>query len=446
MNKRLYPRIKTSFPLRINSNVFGKVIDISETGFGIAFEKPLLLSNAVADIELSPNESIKTEFKIIWSKHLIQKNGFRYGACFIRLKERDLDYLRGMCIRETIKPIIDEITCSDDKQTVSDFWTIHCKKYMSQLDSLVNDIQNNKIRLTDACNKAGRITDDIVEKGHNLENLLSNKKLIKKSKECFRALLGPWAYRGKILKRAYEKPRGYPGDYFTIELVYNNKAISENIGYCSDMYFLNNEYAAAVRNRKDKMKDMLEKYLLKSRFNPTKILNIACGSCREIVEMLSTGFAPKNKTIFTLVDHDQEALDFSKKVLSPYASKLLEHRYLNHNVLNYIKDSQDYKKILGDYSLIYSIGLADYLPDRLLKLLISFWFDILQPNGTLILAHKDIIKYDPVAIDWWADWTFYPRHEEKLLNIIKEGISIDFDVQTERDKSGIILFVIITKR
>ena len=34
-------------------------------------------------------ESIETEFKVIWSKQLVQRKGFRYGVCFIRLKEKD---------------------------------------------------------------------------------------------------------------------------------------------------------------------------------------------------------------------------------------------------------------------------------------------------------------------------------------------------------------------
>ncbi len=446
MENRAYPRVNASFPIKIDSNILGEVVDISQTGLGLVFEKPLSLSKVTAEIELSPKESIKTEFKVIWNKQLVQKGKFRYGACFIRLKEKERDLLREIYIRKAIERVVGNIPVFETKQRVIDFFVVYCKKFMSQLDSLACSIRDNNILLDHACKKSENLNDDIVKKGHEIENLLNSKPLAKKLKECFRTLLGPWGYKGKILKRAFEKPRGYPGDYLTIEFIYDNKAISEGIGYCSDTYFLNNKYAVAVRNRKDKMKDILNKHLISGQPGAIKILNIACGSCREIVDVLCTGSVPKKEMIFTLVDHDQEALDFSRNALASYESKDLKFNYLNHNVLDYIKNDQEYKKILGNYSLIYSIGLADYIPDKILKRLISFWFSILQPWGSLVLAHKDMTQYDPIPIDWWANWTFYPRNEKNILDIVHNSIAESFDLKIERDKSNIILFFNITKK
>ena len=94
---RQFPRINATFPIHITPEFLGKTVDLSETGLRLVFDKPLLLSKAQAKIELSPEESIDTEFKVIWNKHLVSDGKFTYGACFVRLKEKDINILgRGL--------------------------------------------------------------------------------------------------------------------------------------------------------------------------------------------------------------------------------------------------------------------------------------------------------------------------------------------------------------
>lgn len=446
MEKRTYPRITASFPIRITPDIIGETVDISETGLGFILDKPLLLSKASAKIEFSPKESIETEFKVIWNKHLIEKKGLRYGACFIRLKEKDISILRDVSIRKYIKPIVDNIEDSSIKQKVIEFWTKDCEKYINQIDSLTKNIKKKAISLEDACKKTETITDNILQKGDKLESLLADRIIVKKIKETFRLLCGPWAYKGKIVKRAFEKPRGYPGDYLMLEAIYDNKSVSEDIGYCADMYILNNKYAIAVRNRKDMMKDILIDYISNNFSSDINILNIACGSCREIAETFSSKFKPNNKVNFSLVDHDEEALVFSKKVLGFIKSEYVNFKFLQHNVLKHLKEEERYINILGKYDLVYTIGLPDYVPDKIFKRLISFWFKLLKPKGSLILAHKDTSIYKPISTDWWADWTFFPRDEKNLLSMISECEINNFDLKVEREKSNLIMFLTITKK
>jgi hypothetical protein len=145
MEQRIYPRITASFPITITPDLISETVDISETGLGFIFDKPLLLSKAAAKVDFSPKESIETEFKVIWNKQLVEKKGFRYGVCFIRLKEKDIGILRDVLIRKYIKPIVDNIEDSSIKQKVIEFWTKDCKKYMNQVDSLTKSIKKKKL-------------------------------------------------------------------------------------------------------------------------------------------------------------------------------------------------------------------------------------------------------------------------------------------------------------
>ncbi|MDP8298041.1 MAG: methyltransferase domain-containing protein [Candidatus Orphnella occulta] len=446
MDKRSYSRIDASFPIVIPPDIIGETVDISETGLGLIFRKPLLLSKAKAKIEISPNNTIETEFKLIWDRRLTEKSGFRYGVCLVRLKDKDLSILQDILIQRHLEQAISKVDNPELREKVTCFIAKDCKEYICKFDAISRGLKNSSITKDEADNRVKNITDSILQKGNNLESLIDNKVAIKKVKEAFRAICGPLGYKGRVVKRAFDKPRGYPGDYLMIEAVYDNKSISKGIGSSCDMYFLNDRYATAVRNRKDLMRQKLIHFLSNSDAVQINVLNIACGSCREIDEIFSAKSIPDRKYKFTLIDHDDEALLFSKKALSSSKSKKIELEFLQHDISNYIKEQDRYVKILGKQDLVYSIGLADYLPDRILKKLILFCSKLLKPKGSLILAHKDKDAYKPVSTDWWCDWTFYPRNEDKLLNIIKECGMGTFDISIDREKSKTIIFITLTKK
>lgn len=442
--RRQFPRVTATFPIRIAPDFLGQTVDLSEAGLRFVLEKPLFLSKAQAKIELSPGESIDTEFKVIWNKHLIQNGKFTYGACFIRLKEKDINNLRDILIRTHSESIFKKINNAEDKKIVSHFWNNDFKEYMDKLTktTILLDQGFNK---EDGFNQVTDFNDTIVKKGDILENTLDNKIIIKRIKKTFRELCGPWVYKSKIVRHAFEKPRGYPGDYKLIEIIYDNQTLSQGIGYCYDRYLLNNAYAAAVRNRKDTMHRMLSDFINKQDSPNLAILNLACGSCREIKEIfVDHNFLSKKEIIFTLVDQDEEALNFSKEILKNSRGKTI-YKFLQHNILDYSEDVNKYVALLGKQDMVYSIGLADYLPDRVLKNLLLFCFNLLKPKGKMIIAHKDISQYKPLPPDWWCDWTFYPRDEHYLLNLItKSGIK-DFNIKIEREPSNIIFFLSIEK-
>lgn len=447
MERRTYPRITTSFLIRISPDIIGKTVDINEAGVGFILERPLSLSKPKVKIEFFENGCLESEAKVIWNKHLHKENRFRYGINFTELKKENLDLLREILIKINIKEIIDKINDDIKKQKILNFWLKDFKRYMNEFASLSMEVKNRQTSLSNGSDKLKKITNDILQKGDNLDQFLCDTIISKKTKKIFRSLCGLWAYQGKIVKRAFEKPKGYPGDYQLIEAIYNNKSISDDIGYCSDEYFLKNKYAIAVRNRKDTMKQLIVNYIYNNPSLNINILNIACGSCREIKEIFSSDVRDINKKIcFTLVDQDEEALNFSKEILEFYGSENLRFKFLQHNILYYAKEEQKYAEILGKQDMIYSIGLADYLPDRILKKLISFCFRLLRPKGSLILAHKDITMHRPVATDWWCDWTFYSRDEKNLLDLIRNCEISNFNIKIEREKSNVILFLTITKQ
>ena len=71
-----------------------------------------------------------------------------------------------------------------------------------------------------------------------------------------------------------------------LEMIYNNQLISEGLGIYFDRWFLDNPYAIAVRNRKEKIKESIRTFLKETALSSINVLNIASGPCREIKELL----------------------------------------------------------------------------------------------------------------------------------------------------------------
>ncbi|MCM8771443.1 MAG: PilZ domain-containing protein [Candidatus Omnitrophica bacterium] len=444
--KRQFPRVNVTFPIRITPEFLGETVDLSQGGLGFALEKPLLLSKVHAKIELSPEESIDTELKIIWNKRLIKEGRFTYGACFVRLGEKDLEMLGKVLISNQIKILIDNIEDKRIKDKVYNFFINYVREYLDRVTEINNLLIAKVIQPHEIEQKLSFLNDFVVQKGDEIEKEIDSALLIKKIKENFRKLVSYWTTKGIIVKNALEKPRGYPGDYELLEMIYNNRAVSEGIGFFYDKDFLDNDYAIGVRERKNEMKNILREFIVSCNSNKINILNLACGACREIRELfIEDNFMTEKEINFVCLDQDEQALQFSKNNLDRIP-KNIQFRFLKENVINLsVKNKAKLPDLQCNFDMVYTIGLADYLPDRVLKSLLKFSYDILQSKGKLVIAHKDIERYKPLQPNWFCDWNFYFRNEENLINIMKEITKEQVYIEKRYIKRGCIFFIILTK-
>ncbi|OFW53507.1 MAG: hypothetical protein A2163_08975 [Actinobacteria bacterium RBG_13_35_12] len=349
---------------------------------------------------------------------------------------------------QQINEILAMIRKNEIKKITLDFFKKDVKMFLQKSIKLDQKIETNRMVLSEAEKEYFTDINEILQKAEELEKVIDQRLIMQKVKNAFRMLLidSPM-YKSLMVRRAIEKPHGYPGDYQMIELFYDNQPISKGIGFCGDKYILNENYVRAVRKRKDCMKKILSDFIKNSRLSSIKILNIGCGSCREIKELFLSGFMTNKKLFFTLIDQDEDALLFSNdtfKHISKYIPKSVEFNFIKENVLNLFK-SKGHKDILKGQNMIYSIGLADYLPNIYLGRLIKFCFEILEPKGKLIIAHKNIKEYKALAPDWFCDWSFFPRNRRNLIDIVNTYLDNTNHDMKFMENSKYIFFMIINK-
>jgi extracellular factor (EF) 3-hydroxypalmitic acid methyl ester biosynthesis protein len=364
----------------------------------------------------------------------------------MKVQEKYFDSVIQTSMMEKIRPLLDTLNDNNARHMVENFWS-KASRYFGVLFGINKAIEEGILYEEPASDIVIQETEAILQEGKILEESLNNTEIIKKVKIIFRECGIPVGLKSEIVKHAFLKPRGYAGDYGIIEIVCDNKIISKGFGYCGDKVFINNDYAKAVRSRKDKMKNMLVNFINNEKKLNLDILNIACGSCREIKEMFEeNNFDTTNKISFTLVDQDQKALDFSKNVLK-ISPPNIEYHYLRNSIYDYINNPESFREQLNNIDLIYTIGLADYLPENVLKALTAFLFSLLKPDGKLIIAHKDSKSYSPLAPDWWCDWTFHLRDESEMIELVNTSGIEHFTLRIEREtNTNIIFFIIIENK
>jgi len=322
------------------------------------------------------------------------------------------------------------------------FFRTAVKKFLETVVSLEAELSHkaNDALIQQQFDEAVR---ELLVEGDELERAVDDKLVMKNVKEHFRALVSCWVRETRCVDRAYRKPRGYPGDAKLLESIYDNKPVLDRrMGACFERNFLNDTYAVAVRERKEKTKDFLRQFLGTTTVDPVRILNIACGACRELKELFTEGKWERRYRL-ACVDHDEEALTLARDHLAILPSNF-SAEFIKEDVLNLCKSSS-YAETLSGQHLIYSIGLADYLPDRILKKLLACMYQWLEPQGVILLTHKEKNRHKPLAPDWFCDWAFVPRDQEDLLRLIQEAGIRRACVTWEWESSGRVLFALITK-
>jgi SAM-dependent methyltransferase len=287
-----------------------------------------------------------------------------------------------------------------------------------------------------------RLSDSMLETCARLEQEIKDPLEIKRAQVFFREKTHPVLSKSHFINRTRTWPNGQQGDYMTLELAYKNMPMSEGIGYYLDKYMLSNEITIGVRGRIVKMRELLKNELLRRR--ERKVLNVACGSCREVFELASEIKSTGAK--FTCIDLDSKALDFSLDRFG-YAGLSSDHAdVVQYNALRMF-DNEMAQAEFGTQDVIYSIGFFDYLPNDFLVKLLNSLYTMLNPDGKLLMAFKDVSRYRPEFFHWLVDWDgFLQRRESDFERILHDAGIPGSAVSMSRIDSGPIVFYIATRQ
>jgi extracellular factor (EF) 3-hydroxypalmitic acid methyl ester biosynthesis protein len=244
-----------------------------------------------------------------------------------------------------------------------------------------------------------------------------------------------------FVRRLQTWPRGYPGDFETVEYIIQQKVTAQpkTLGFLIELHSLTSAIVQQHRNKVTAQASVLNSILRRpsTATDTTKVLILAAGSSPDLHILLSS--IQDAHFEVTLVDSDPDAIKFSMDRLSP-----IQHRLtgITSNVFKVKKAARE----RGPYDLVLAGGLFDYLPDNFATSLINTIFeDYLNPTGQFFFTN--MIAPNPYR-GWMqhiANWRIIERSEADLRRLVAAGAGENALCRIELDSTRLALMATVTR-
>ncbi len=269
-----------------------------------------------------------------------------------------------------------------------------------------------------------------------LDKVIGDDPELLKAAQCrFQEATAPWLNQSWIIHRARTKPRGFPGDYQMLSAIYDGVPIARGMGGYLDRLCLKMTLGKAVAARLKDAQAFLNRELT-YRSGTVRVLDVACGPGREFRSHFDR---PSNaEVVVTCVDSDEGALEYIRRHVSKHAPAPVSFRFMRHNALR-MRSADAIIERFGRNDIIYSVGLADYIPDKHLVPMLRGWREAVNPGGTVYVAFKDARRYDRAEYQWLMNWHFLQRDETDCLRLLDQAGYDEISLETHRDESGVVL-------
>lgn len=243
--------------------------------------------------------------------------------------------------------------------------------------------------------------------------------------------------RSPFVSRLQQWPRGYPGDFETVEYICRGAEgrESDDIPDHCETYALNLPIAQQHRNKVQHQAARIGAAVLGQ--DAPRILALACGSCPDFGRVLP--LLERTNATIVLNDADSDALAFARKRLASVAGRCV---FIPGNALTVARK-------LGrseTFDLVLAGGLFDYLPEKHASFLVRAVVNLLNPDGSFFFTN--IARGNPYAslIEHLGDWFLIERSKEELLALGRSaGIPAE-DVTITRDETGLAFLVDVVRR
>lgn len=277
----------------------------------------------------------------------------------------------------------------------------------------------------------------------NVHSITNEILLLEKSrnKASIREVLYPLRevyLRSPFTQRLENWPRGYQGDFETIEYLYNgiNKSKPNTLEFFVEEYALRSAIAQQHRNKVD-FQSMAILDTVRKKRPSCRILIVGCGSGLDIrrVEAMIQNYDCE----IVLNDMDEKALEYTLSHLSSQKIVVPVHA----NIIDYIRGLD---RASAKFDLVMFGGVFDYLSDKQIKFVLSnIYSKHLKNEGRIIWTN--IAKGNPYRcwIEYCANWTLIERTEEKCcLLSLQSGIDKK-EISIKRDFTNLTYLVDINK-
>jgi len=242
--------------------------------------------------------------------------------------------------------------------------------------------------------------------------------------------------RSPFVARLQAWPRGYAGDFETVEYICDarNHSTPGTVPWAIEECALQSPVAQQHRNKVGLQARAILSTIVA---NPRgRIASVGCGGCRDL-SLIQDYLAP-DQGRFVLVDADPAALEFARSRLTRIADRCELVPGSVPRVLTKLTARDQ-------FDLVVAGGLFDYLPDRWAVATLKGLARIMKPGGRLLFSN--IAAGNPFRpwIEYLADWRLIERSPADLEQLIGEAGFPGAARRIFRDSTSLALMIELTR-
>jgi extracellular factor (EF) 3-hydroxypalmitic acid methyl ester biosynthesis protein len=282
---------------------------------------------------------------------------------------------------------------------------------------------------------------------HELQSLVGhlNEAQHETHRYFFRRNLVPLLARSPFLKRAFDKPLAYAGDYEMMNMLYREHAEGQSLfAQALNLYATQAPVAQANINRIAYVGAAILRLAERHPYGMLRIISVGCGPAQEIRSLLEQHPELGPRLDISLIDQGEQAIAYCEHALAPLMAQTgATGHFIRENIRGFLTLKEPVAHF-GRAHMIYSSGLFDYLGARAYKVLAGNLYRALQDDGEMILGNVAAANPSRWAMEYLCDWFVIHRSPEELLELA-QGFAQDGQALVDAEPSGVNLFLKVRK-
>jgi extracellular factor (EF) 3-hydroxypalmitic acid methyl ester biosynthesis protein len=247
------------------------------------------------------------------------------------------------------------------------------------------------------------------------------------SREKLAALFGSDFLNSTLQGFSCRKPHGYSGDFEIIDTMYLQKLTDQKKFQKWDKYAYAHHAARAVLNRKKYFIELV-KTKVEVFKRPLRLLNIASGPCRDVLELLEQ--VPIEKLEIHCLDMDPKAIDYATNLLGAYAKNIM---FTQQNIFKF--------DTIEKYDLIWSAGLFDYFKNDVFVSLFSRMSNWCATGAEIVIGNFSTLNPSRSYMEKGLNWFLFHRTPEELETLAYEAGFKRNQFEIKCEELGVNLFL-----
>jgi len=254
--------------------------------------------------------------------------------------------------------------------------------------------------------------------------------------DCLHHPLRDILHADPMTRRAFLKPRGYPGDAGILDLIYHTVPLPSDTtptGVAVYGFTTGHPACVSVRSRRDFLARTVDETA--KRVDRPRILSVACGHLREA--QYSRAVARGEVGEYIALDQDRESLALVEREMGPIGITTM-----TESVRGLVTGRVD----LSGLDLAYAAGLYDYLGLPVAVSVTRSMLNTVKSGGRVLVANFAPNLIDIGYMETFMAWNLIYR-DEQAMQEIAAGLPRDEVASTRvfRESDGNIVYLEVTK-